>query len=72
MVITRTFGRNREDINMRQPAIPTSKNLSVKPAERPSDRLIPLIFFPATAFKTSPALRAGLKFPAKSPIVFTT
>ena len=51
--------------------MPKSKNLSVRPADKPLDRLIWLMFFPAIAVKISPALFMGLKLPAKIPMVFT-
>ena len=61
----------RLDTIKRNPTIPRSKNLSVRPADKPSDRLILLMFLPATAVKTSPAVFIGLRLAAKLPIVFT-
>lgn len=65
------LGSNNAQINNKIAPITPSKNLSVKPADNPSDKVISLIFLPATAFNTSPALRMGLKLPAKRPMVLT-
>ena len=67
----RMFSIHTEAIISRSATIKKSKSLSVNPADNPSDKDILLIFLPATAFNTSPAVRIGEKFPAKSPIVFT-
>ena len=65
------FSINIADKSSNIPTMSRSKNLSVNPADSSSCKVILLSFLPASAFITSPAVRNGEKFPAKSPIVLT-